>query len=242
MLTIAMIDDEETSLQIAKGAFDAFFKMMSMETSIRSFTNPEVFLDSLRDTTYDLVCSDIIMSPIDGIELAKRLRQVDKEVPLIFISSNETNVFSCFEYDPIGFIRKTNFLNDTQTMMKHYYNDILPNRKMIHKVEVKSHGEVMLLNLNDILYIEGNHNYQVIHVRNQKETIEVRKLISDMERELSPYGFIRVHKGFLVNYLYIYKFSHTDVTLKDGTKIPISYPNRENIITKYMELTKGTII
>lgn len=242
MLTIGMIDDEETSLEIAKGAFQAYFKMISIDADIKTFKDASIFFDSLKDTHYDLICSDIIMKPIDGIQLAKKLRSIDKDVPLIFISSDEMNVFSCFEYNPIGFIRKTNFLKDTQNMLKHYYEDILPEKMTVKNFEVKSHGEVMLLNLNNIIYIEGNHNYQSIHMKGREEPIEVRKLISDMEKELTPYGFIRVHKGFLVNYNYIYKFSHADLTLKDGTKIPISYQNRDQILTAYMKLTKTTLI
>lgn len=242
MLQIAMIDDEEASLEIAKGAFQAFFHLVHDEADIHTFRNPEIFLDTMKDTRYDLICSDIIMQPIDGIELGKRIRAIDKDVPLIFISSNETNVFSCFAYNPIGFIRKTNFLQDTQSMLKHFYEDILPSKSVKRTLPVKSHGETVLLSLDDMMYIEGAHNYQSIHMKDKKETIEVRTLISDLETELSPYGFLRVHKGFLVNTAYIYKFSTNDVTLKDGTRIPLSRQNREEILTKYMQMTKGTLI
>lgn len=109
-------------------------------------------------------------------------------------------------------------------------------------LEVKSHGETILLPLDNIRYIESNHNYQCFHRTESKEIVEVRKLISELEEELSPYGFIRVHKGFLVNYRYIYKFSAKYLTLKDQTKIPLSRQNHEEVIGKYRDLTKNEMI
>lgn len=242
MLNIARIDDEQESLDIAKGAFSTFCESFHQEVHIKGFTRGDVFLDSLKDNLYDLVCSDIIRQPRDGIELAEKLRKIDKEVPLIFISSNETNVFSCFNYNPIGFIRKTNFFQDTKNIRKHFFEDVLPSRKEVRHLEVKSHGETILLPLDNIRYIESNHNYQCFHRTESKEIVEVRKLISELEEELSPYGFIRVHKGFLVNYRYIYKFSAKYLTLKDQTKIPLSRQNHEEVIGKYRDLTKNEMI
>lgn len=242
MLNIGMIDDEEASLEMAKGAFKAFFSAKNIDVNIKAYKDPMIFLDSMNEIQYDLICSDIIMDKMDGIELAKKIKIKDKSVSMIFISSNENKVFSCFDYDPIGFIRKTNFFADTQSVMSHFINDILPSKKKVQKLEVKSKGETILLNLDDIIYIEGNHNYQSFYLKDKKEPIEVRKLIGDLEKELSPYGFIRVHKGFLVNYKYVYKFSSSFLTLNDGKEIPISRQNRDDIIKKYMMLTSESVI
>ena len=242
MVNIARIDDEPESLEIAKGAIMAFCTGFQKEVNIKGFTSGAVFLDSLKDNLYDLVCSDIIREPRDGIELAAELRKRDKEVPLVFISSNEAKVFSCFNYNPIGFIRKTSFFQDTKNIRKHFFEDILPARKEVRHLEVKSHGETILLPRDSIRYIESSHNYQCFHRKDSQDILEVRKLISELEEYLSPFGFIRVHKGFLVNYRYIYKFSPSFLTLKDQTKIPLSRRNREEVIAKYRDLTKDTRI
>lgn len=241
MLIIGMIDDEQTSLEMAKGAFKAFFNASKVDVDIKAFSSPRIFLDSLNDTNYDLICSDIIMQEMDGIQLATEIRRINKTVPLIFISSNETNVFSCFSFNPIGFIRKTNFFIDTQNTMKHFIDDVYPNRRITHNLEVKSHGETRIISIDKLMYIEGNHNYQAFHILDEKEPIEVRKLISDLEQELSPYGFIRVHKGFLVNYNYIFKFTNDHVILKNDVKIPLSRQSKDSTIKKYMDLTKETM-
>ena len=114
MLNIARIDDEQESLDIAKGAFSTFCESFHQEVHIKGFTRGDVFLDSLKDNLYDLVCSDIIRQPRDGIELAEKLRKIDKEVPLIFISSNETNVF---------------FLLQLQSNWIHPEDELLPGYK-----------------------------------------------------------------------------------------------------------------
>ena len=242
MLIIARVDDEQESLDIAGGAFQTFFKSLNQDVDIKGYTNGSIFLDSLKDTQYDLVCLDIIRKPIDGIGIASERRKKDSSVPLIFISSNETRVFSCFNFNPIGFIRKTNFFSDTKTILHHYVQDVLPYRKQPRKYVVKSHGDTLLLPIDEIRYIESNHNYQAFYRKNSLEPIEVRKLISDLENDLAQYGFIRVHKGFLVNYKYIYKFTASSLTLKNKKMIPLSRQNRDKIVAQYRSLTKDRII
>lgn len=236
MLQIAMIDDEKESLEMAKGAFEAVLKAHEVSCDIKTFTSADIFLSTMQDSSYDLICSDIMMKPMDGITLAKKIRSIDEKVPLIFISSNESNVFSCFNYNPIGFIRKTNFFSDTSSTLKHYVNEVLPNMSKVYKLTIKSHGEQFVINIKDIIYIEGNHNYNKVVLNNENEPFELRKPIMELEKELEPFGFIRTHKGYLVNYIYISKFVGNDVVLKNKVTLPISRTNRDEIIKKYMNL------
>lgn len=241
MLRIAMLDDESEYLELAKGAFQASFQSLGDQVDIKTFSSGKVFLLSLEELNYDLICLDIMMDEISGIEVAKNIREKDKNVPIVFISSNENNVFSCFNYNPIGFVRKNNFLPDTLTVIRHYLKDVLPNLKKSVKLNVKSHGENYLINISDIVYIEGNHNYQNLYLKGDAPKIEVRKPISEFETQLSQYGFIRIHKGYLVNYQYIRKFTSTDVVLLNGRALPISRQTRDEIIQKYMDLTKDCL-
>ena len=55
MLNIARIDDEQESLDIAKGAFSTFCESFHQEVNIKGFTRGDVFLDSLKDNLYDLL-------------------------------------------------------------------------------------------------------------------------------------------------------------------------------------------
>lgn len=242
MLNIAMIDDEKVSLGIAKASFEATFASFGETASIDCFDDPYIFLDAIKGKQYQLICSDIMMPKMSGIELVRKIREIDQNVPLVFISSNETNVFSCFEFNPIGFIRKNVFISDIESTVRHYMKDILPNLKESKKIEIKSHGDSYLLNIDDIIYIEGNRNYQNLYLSNSKEPLEIRERISYMEDRLKEYGFLRIHKGFLINCKFVKTITSSSMIMKNGVTLPISRANYDEVVENYMDITRESFI
>ena len=241
MINIAMVDDERASLDLFAGAFKSAFSAKGEQIEVHTFTSSLDFLATLSDTQYDLVCLDVIMEPLLGTEVAARLREKDEGMPLIFISSNENKVFSCFQYNPVGFIRKTNFFDDAISFIDYFLSSILPKRKEKRTLLVKVHGDAILINMDNILYIEGNRNYQSFYLEGESKPLEVRELISVLEEQLNNYGFIRVHKGFIVNVAMIHKIGANEITLKGERKIPLSAQRREKVFQRYLELTKNTV-
>lgn len=241
MIHIAMVDDERASLDLFSGALTSGFAAKGEHAEISAFTSSLDFLATLSDTRYDLVCLDVIMEPLIGTEVAAKLREIDPDVPLVFISSNENKVFGCFNYNPAGFIRKTNFFDDAVSFIDHYLTAILPKRKKRRTLLVKVHGDTTIIDMDKIFYIEGNHNYQSFHLEGEAKPIEVRELISTLEKQLEPFGFIRVHKGFIVNCAVISKLGNTEITLTDGSVIPVSQQRREDVYRRYLELTKDSL-
>lgn len=242
MLNIAMIDDEKVSLGIAKASFEATFSSFGEATTIDCFDDPYAFLDAIKTKQYQLICSDIMMPKMSGIELVRKIREIDSEVPLVFISSNETNVFSCFEFNPIGFIRKNVFISDIENTVRHYVKDVLPNLKEAKKIEIKSHGKTCLVNVDDIMYIEGNHNYQNLYLASSKEPLEIRERINYMEDKLKEYGFLRIHKGFLINCKHVKAINASSMLMKNDKALPISRNNHDEIMERYMDITRESFI
>ena len=63
----------------------------------------------------------------------------------------------------------------------------------------------------------------------------IRYKISDMERLLESYQFLRIHKSYLVNYRYIYTLQGKTVTLENGTTLPVSRYRLSEVQTKFKE-------
>lgn len=241
MLKIAMLDDERLSLDLFAGAFKQAFTQSGEQTEIFAFTSPETFLSTLCDTQYDLICLDINLGDCSGIDVAAKVREADQNVPLAFISSNENRVFECFAFHPIGFIRKANFLDDSVSFIKHYITVVLPRRESKSTLMVKVGRETTFIEIDKICYIEGSHNYQTFYFVDGSSPINVRELISNLEEQLSPHGFIRVHKGFIVSSKQMYSIGSNEVVLKSGEKIPLSHQRRDEVMKRYLELTKDTL-
>ena len=163
-------------------------------------------------------------------------------MPIAFISSNENRVFECFAFHPIGFIRKANFVDDSITFIRHYLSVVLPRREAKNTLLVKVGRDTTCIDLDKISYIEGSHNYQTFYFSDGSPTINVRELISNLENKLTPFGFIRVHKGFIVNFKQMYSIGSSEIVLKTGKRIPLSYQRRDAVMKQYLELTKDTLL
>jgi DNA-binding response OmpR family regulator len=80
---ILVVDNEQditTTLQV--GLEDGGF-------SVDTFTDPSLALKSFKPNYYDLVLIDIVMPDIDGFELHERLKKIDPDVNVCFLTASE---------------------------------------------------------------------------------------------------------------------------------------------------------
>ena len=69
-------------------------------------------------------------------------------------------------------------------------------------------------------------------------TFDARVLMGDLEEKLNDQGFIRIHKGYLVNYLYIRQIGNNEVNLTNNKSLPMSNKRKEEIMEKYLSITR----
>lgn len=75
-----------------------------------------------------------------------------------------------------------------------------------------------------------------MHTKGADKPVEVVSRMERLEEELAPYGFMRVHKGYLVNYAHIKRLDGQEVTVTGGEKLPLSRRKAPEIKKKYLEL------
>ncbi len=82
MSRILVVDDDDTSLAIVETV------LRKNEYTVDAFDTPEIALQQFRETKYDLVLSDYFMPGMNGDELLKAVREVDRETPFVFLTAN----------------------------------------------------------------------------------------------------------------------------------------------------------
>lgn len=99
------------------------------------------------------------------------------------------------------------------------------------KYFIKWRNNVSAINISDIYYIECCQRNINIYTRN-KMYKKIGK-ISEEESLLKPYGFFRVHQGYLVNMFYIKDIKDNEVVLLNGVKVPISVRKRKETLREF---------
>ena len=231
---IAICDDEEAALTILSSSLQGAFRAHNVEASIDTYTRPRVMLAQMKNVSYDLLFLDIEMPGLSGIDVAKQLRHEGNLVDIIFISNREDLVFDALRVNPRGFIRKTRFIQDVSGVIDTYF--AYRSEKTQEKVLiVRQRDQVLHLSLEKLKYIEGSGKKQLAVTVDRDEQIEMTKSMQELEEELQDSGFLRIHKGYLVNYRFIRRIGVDEVVLGDGTKLPISRRKHQEVRDKYME-------
>lgn len=236
MFRFAVCDDDEVALSAIAGAISNVFGKNRVQVSVQTFgPSPDLF-EKLTSEHFDAVFLDINMPKCDGIELGKRLKAQRETLDIIYVSSAEERVFDSFRVHPYGFVRKSSFLKDIAGIAKMYLAEHTERESAV--IELKLRGSILNLKMSEIVYIESIRDYQYIYLLGQKEPEKVRLTMEMMESRLVPHGFIRVHKGYLVNYHYIQRIDSTDIVLISGLRVPVSKRKLKQVREEYMELNR----
>ena len=159
---------------------------------------------------------------MNGIDLAKYLRSEFPALIIVYITNHPDYVFSCFETEPLNFLRKPidkiEFNKTFQRIIKKYTE--------IHKcVPIKWQNDSVNLEIKDICYIEGYNRHLVFHLYNG-DSYEVVGKIDEMYNILRVHGFVKSHQGFVVNMLHIKDFGESEIHMKNGKTVLMSVRKR----------------
>lgn len=241
-LKIAVCDDDQFASEVVQDAIQRVLNNKRIQGEVYTFNSVKKLEQQMQHTAFDLLMLDIEMPGIDGISFGRKLREQGSKIDIVYVSNREDKVFESLRVNPWGFIRKKHFLEDVQGVMEAYLKHL--EEEDSKKLILRSGDNTVAIAIDEICYIEGNRKEQEIWLTGQENPIPVRSSMQDLERELTPWGFLRVHKGYLVNYRYIHMFKGNDIILEDGTAVPVSRRKMAEVKEQYMDLMqeKGNMI
>ena len=234
-IKIAICDDDKVALPIIAGAADSAFRSRDIHPEITHFQSGKALLESMESNRYQIVMLDVEMPGMDGISVGKAIRDRGDNTPIIFVSGHEERVFDAFLLLPLGFVRKSNFFNDISAVVDLYIKNCVQDQNMEY-LEFQTRIGLLTLKSKQIRYIEGSRNYQMIYTTSGEDPIEVKMTMDRLEKLTEAKGFIRIHKGYLVNYRYIQRIHSSQLILQDGTELPIGRSKGPEVKTKYLAL------
>ncbi len=211
-MKIFICDDEPQILSnIAKKVLECL-----PDSNVRVFSSGLELLHRLETESCDILLLDIDMPEITGLEIARHLAPGEKRPLLLFVTSHDELVYDSFQYHPFAFIRKSYFdveiidaLTDCLQELEHR------ERHFCFRTE----GNRVCLFLSDILYFEADGNY--LKLFSKTGQYRFRSTITSVENTLTNCGFIRIHKGFLINQAAVRLFGSEKAELFDGTMLPV---------------------
>ena len=186
------------------------------EDTVEVFHAGEAVLDALREKPCDILFLDIDMPGLGGMETAYRLNSLEHKPLLVFVTNHDELVYESFQYHPFGFIRKKFFDQEIGTVLEDCRKEL--NFRAKHFC-FRMNGQETVVLLSDILYFESDGNY--LKLCTVSEQYHFRSTIQAVEEQLRAEGFIRIHKGFLVNRSAVRMIGREELELVNKDKLPL---------------------
>lgn len=234
-IRIGICDDDKMALTVISGAVRSAFETHGIQPQFKIYSAASKLWEEMEAESFQLLMLDIQMPGLDGIDFGRRLRKRGSKIDIIYVSNCENRVFEALSVQPFGFVRKAMFLKDLSEVIGRYVESMQEDKKG-QRVDLPTRcsGRIHVA-VDDILYFEGNGMYQMLAFRGGKQ-VQIASRMDHLETVLLEHGFLRIHKGYLVNYRCIARLDKAEATLTDGKRLPISRRRAKQIRLEYLRL------
>jgi two-component system, LytTR family, response regulator LytT len=232
-MRVAIVDDEQVVREMLEKYVKRFEDEHDIEIFITSHSSGDEFLEDFK-LIYDIIIFDIDMPGINGMNTAKHVREVDKNVTILFITNIAQYAINGYEVDAVDYIIKP----------ISYYEFSMKFERAIAKAAQKSDHTLLLdtvegirnVQVSSIIYVEVISHYLYFHSLNS--VYKIRGSMKEQIKELKVYNFVRVHKSYLVNMKFIEEIQTKEIIVR-GRSVPVGRGYKASLMQEFMKYIRG---
>lgn len=231
-MDVMICDDEATERVFLREVVERLFARQGVSLTLRLFESAEAFwFHYQEDSRLDILLLDIQMKEMDGVSLARRLRERDERCQIIFITGYSDFLAEGYEVSALQYLMKPVAAEKLEAAL-----DRALARLSYEPPVLLLSGKEQRARIPqpEILYIEVLGHEVTVHAA--REQVTVPGPLSRLEEQLMPESFVRCHRAFLVNLRHIRRVTRQAVELDGGQSLPLSrrlYPEVQQAFIRY---------
>ena len=204
------------------------------KAEVSMFSDGKNLLERLHGEPCDILLLDIDMPGLSGMDVAEQLAKLAKKPLLIFVTNHDELVYESFRYHPFGFVRKQFLRKELDKVLKDCVVELEQGKQHFN---FRTEGKEVCLPLTELFFFESEGNYLKVYTKGTQ--YRFRSTITAVEATLKKEGFLRIHKGFLVNQSAIRLFGTEVVELTDGRILPVGKTYAEEAKQLFMRYLRS---
>jgi len=229
LINVAICEDRQEAATIIVQHLSRYEKERGVSLTYTVFENGLFFLENLKKQ-FDVVFMDIDMPIMNGLEAAKRLREVDPYMPLVFITDLKQFAIKGYEVEAVDFLVKPLTYSSFCTMMDRIQKRLLSNGN--ESLLLQTVDGTVKVSLKNVKYVEVLSHYVYYHTIDG--TFKFWGSLIEEEKRLPKDRFAKAGSAHLVNLAYVTKVKGNDIYLGNEI-IPLSRSKKTTFLEELLE-------
>lgn len=233
MLHVAICDDDKVLLENLSREVELWAKEEQVVCSVELFATGDAFLFAWEEKKdIEVLLLDIEMPGMDGMELAKKLRQKGERLSIIFVTGNPDFALEGYDLEAVSYLVKPVKRDRLCAALNRAARQSGGREAILVPIAA---GEVEKVYVSDLCLLESRDHETILSVRDGR-SIVCKEPLRQLEQELEEKSdaFFKPHRSYMINLGYVERMTRKDVQMENGTLIPIARGKREELNQAYM--------
>jgi two-component system LytT family response regulator len=231
-LRVLVVDDEELARAVAREQLRTLADVVVVGECANGFEA----VKAVSDLDPDVLLLDVQMPKLDGFEV---LELLDREVAVVFVTAHDEHAVRAFEVHAVDYVLKpfnAERLGEALERARRrgqigaergrqLARAARPTQRALDRVLIRDGAQVHVIPAGGIDSIEAQDDYVCIRAQGRKHLKQ--QTLAELEQQLDPQRFVRVHRSWIVNVerlarLETYAKDSRVAILHDGSRVPVS--------------------
>ena len=232
-MRIAVCDDNPKELERIKGCF---CRIQGYDLVCSYFDSTSTVMEILKteNSPYDLYILDIEMPGMNGLKLAKSIREKDSRALFVFLTSYTRYMKDVFDVVTFDFIEKP--ISDEKLLQILERADTYLNITSQH-FSFGYRASRYSLKYDRILYIEKKGRQALIHTF--EDVYKTNMTLEEIWKQLNPKSFVHIHSSYIINLYNLDRKDNEIAIMRNGEKLHITKGYRRELAMRHYEFVQG---
>lgn len=221
-MKVYICDDNREELRKYEKEIRTICEKHSIQLELALYDSAKKLLFDIEDEGRkpDVIYLDIHLDDINGVEVAQTLRRQEFQNEIIFLTASEQqkHILQGYDVEAMHYVIKNKTPKEKFEWIFLWAFEKTSKRKQ-EVINFSCAGDSCTVPVDEIKYFEVKR--KVITVYYRDESFEFYSTMDKIENMLCQKGFIRVHRSYIVSLQYVVRGAYDELTLEDGTKIPL---------------------
>lgn len=218
---IGICEDETIQMEYLNQEIKKYYRQKNIKIIIENFQNAEELLFKYPgDLPFDCLILDIKMKRMDGMELARKIRERDKDINIIFVTGDKGAVFDGYKVGAARYILKPIHLPDLVEALEYVHGEESETDMQEDHICLNYAGDFVKISRREILSVEVSGHYITIYAKERKFTY--KETMKHIIQQLGDERFVMANRSVLVNLDYVESITGKECVMSDGHVYSIS--------------------